>query len=238
MTFTANPDDEGAEQAVAALLQALYEPDLQPTTEQLLDYDLGLATPPEARLIELYLADNAWGRAELTLLQALNQDSTETNAGSATAHFLSWLRRQWPDRPPLLALPQLTPSVGSALRGTTDTHAVYAVGPYRLALTIAAATDGTTTHTDGTTRGYATDYAKEYIVQGQLLNQSNPEERCRGSVQFIRAEADTNRAEQVVSQVELDEFGFFWLQVRQIGVYRLVVALPAHTIWIQELHIP
>jgi len=252
MTFIPQPDGvsqpaEEADRQIDQLLHTLYHED-GPTSTALLDYALGLVKAEEAQRIEQQLVTNAVARKELAELQALNQpasradtairtpnisrtsDTQTSDADRVTAvnRFLQWVQQLWPQRVPLLALPQ-TPLVVAAVRGTENTYHVYAVGPYRLALTISPADEQPQTAL--------------CVVQGQLINQQQPDEACQGTVQIVPilrlAENHAFDARDLVAtEAVLNEFGFFQLSLSSKGAYRLVVALPEHTIWIQELQIP
>lgn len=237
MALMAKPDgfpqpDEEADGKIEQLLHTLYY-EAGATTSELLDYALGLTTAADARRIEQQLATNSIMRKELAELQALNLPITSTESSDAhtmtvAGQFLQWVQEHWPQRIPLLALPQ-APVATMAVRGTDDHYDVYAVGPYRLALTISIADERLQDET--------------YIVQGQLINQNNPDERCQGSVQLVPiAVADGNGADEesyvTAPETTIDEFGFFQLFLNTTGGYRFVAALSEHTIWIQELHVP
>jgi hypothetical protein len=229
MAFTPTPDEEDLDHAVVELLQTLYVTATGPTTAQLLDYELGLATPADARLIEAYLTTTPAIRHELTQLQLLDQPGAVQSATAFPTRFLAWLRAQWPDHPPLLALPQQIPAIASALRGAAAAHAIYAVGDYRLALAIATTADHP-----------AEAEATPYTVQGQLLSQAAPEAICTGAVQLIRLPATHDQTTEpvIAAETTLDAFGFFALPPVAGGVYQLVALLPQHTIWIQAINVP
>ncbi len=228
MAYCANADDEVPDHAVEELLHALYLGAGEPTTAQLLDYELGLATAAEAHLIEHALVAEPLIRQELAQLQVLDQPRRATEPTPLISRFAAWLRAQWPGHQPLLALLQGMTTTMPALRGTTTSPAIYAVGPYRLALTITASADGA-----------PTENSVHYTVQGQLLNQTAPEEPCRGTVQLLALPPDAQQHQDpaIAAATPLDEFGFFTIRPLPSGSYRLVAVLPHHTIWIQALDV-
>lgn len=227
MTLKPSPAGDVDQQA-DALLNVLYAKD-EPTTAQILDYALGLATPEIARKIEASLVNNTQLRKELAELNALNpQNASATavaTAPTSTERFLQWLQAQWPNRLPLAA-PLSPQSAMPALRGDADNYHVYAVGPYRLALTIVKGNVSITDHPPASTETI-------YTIQGQLIDQQKPDVSCEGTVQLLTHENET----ALSREAQLDDFGFFQITLPRAGTYRLVAALPHHTIWIQELQI-
>lgn len=220
-------DDQQLDQQIAALLHTLYAEHSEITTEQLLDYALGIATPTEARRLEVTLPTNGHLREELRQLQQLNNGAANdgtagqqtTTTPSTQDRLQSWLRAQWPHRQLTQALAPLTTAPTPAVRGNTDGYRVYNADHYRLAFTIATEKTANTS-----------------MLQGQLIDIDDPATACHGQIQLLTSHA--NEPPAIVAESALDSFGYFSLAVTAPGTYLLVAALPTHTIWIQDLQLP
>lgn len=220
-------ENQQLDQQIAELLHTLYAKHSAITTEQLLDYALGIATPAAARQIEATLPTDLRLREELSQLQQLNYGGThdgvtrdQTAATPSTQDRLrSWVHMQWPNRQLTEALAPLTTSPIPAVRGDTNGYRVYNADHYRLAFTVTAETAANTS-----------------TLQGQLIDIDDPTTACQGQIQLLTPNASATPA--IVAESTLDSFGYFSIAVAAPGTYLLVAALPTHTIWIQDLQLP
>lgn len=221
--FVTAPRVEKEVMQLEQLLRALYYQADAPTAEELLDYELGLLAPVAAARVAAYIQHSPALQQDLADLQALatvpHQAASQVDG---LTRLLRWLRARLPDRPLVLALPQLpslTPAM--ALRGaqTGETalvqRFVYHAGVYRLSLTL---TPSAMTQSGA-------------LLEGQAINQQQIDEVCTGQAQLLQSE-------QAVGETRLDTYGIFTLPEIPPGKYALVVALPTHTLWVQELTIP
>jgi len=225
MTTQSQSDAEQQAQRVAALLAATLYRAHCPPTETLLDYQLDRLATAQQRTVQKHLTLCPHCAAEvddLALTDAALTDArrdVQADATAQLAHLLERLRTLFPGRPLLHALDQLPTAPALALRGqqadSNATHQfLYRADAYRLSLSVSAAFPS----------------SAGYQLEGSVIDERDPTHVLAGRVHLLHNE-------NVVQQVDIDEFGYFSLDDVASDRYTLLVELSQHSLWIQELDV-
>lgn len=197
-----------------ALLEAVFYRQSCPTSEQLLDYHLGLL----ASAIDTQL------RAHIELcphctsdLRSLMQIGLEAQpAPSQAAQRSSLLRRLQQLIPNLALLPGVLqqPMALPALRGAeSDILRIFTAGDYRLSLSI-----------------QRTPASPTITLEGNLLDPGDPSQSPVGKVHLLQAVSNELLATQA-----LDDFGLFSFSALPPNTYILAIELARQTILLPEI---